>query len=148
MIISTNLLPAILRVVQGATTGSLIPISFPFPYRWNPIEKKFYVSKSYPSYWWIVVLCVCSTVPVSQTIFRNVSATEPALWEVIHRAHISIACLLVGIYFVAFHKFQSPAVCEYLNKLMGFEKRHVPTCDQKNLKKIRKQAYFISGFTS
>lgn len=131
MIISTNLAQTILLIFQGVTTRSLIPISMPFPYRWNSLQNNFYVSNSYPSWWWKVVGIIHITAAFLQAIFQKITPDKSALWELILRAYFISLSVLLTTCFTAFHKFQAPSVCEYLNKLIQFEKRHVHASQHK-----------------
>lgn len=131
MIIATNLLPTILQVFKGVTTRSLIPISMPFPYSFDSVQNKFYISESYPSWWWKVVAMIHIPAGLLQAIYKKVTPDQLALWELILRLYFIILYFLLATCFTAFHKFQSPAVCEYLNKLTQFEKRHVHSSQHK-----------------
>lgn len=145
MIVSTNLLPTILSLFQAVQSQMMGPITMPFPYRWNPLQKSFYVSESYTSWWWIVVCVIHMLASILQAIFKYVSPEPPLLWEMVLRTCFSFLYFILATCFTAFHKFQSPAVCEFLNKLMQFDNIHVNTSQHKKWQNFETRLISLLG---
>lgn len=96
MIITTNLLPNILRVLKGSPSRSLIPVTRPLPYSWNPKQNKFQVLSTYSSWWWLVVCCVYFSGIIFQALAGKIKTSEVAIGEDVMRIHFSLMYIVVA----------------------------------------------------
>lgn len=126
MIISTNLLPVTIQIVNKS--GFRTPFShsrMPFPYCWNQAKHKFFVSPTYPKWLWMVVSGIQIATLLMQATLKKRSSDHCAFWKTILILHLDGVYFLFATCITPFHRFKSTAVCEYLNNLILFEQRHV-----------------------
>lgn len=105
----------------------------PYPYRWNSVQNKFYISKSYPTWYWVLVCLIYTCAVILQSVYNHISPDKSKLWEDMLRVYIIfVYSFMAG--FTCFHRFKSQAVCEYLNSLIQFEKHYVHKSEHKSMR--------------
>lgn len=130
MIVSNNLLPAIIRVMKGAPSQYLTPVKPLLPYRWNPSRQEFEILSIFPLWWWKLVGIIYLTAIILQLAFGKIIQTPVAFWEDVLR--FSLILLQMGIYGMSciYHTFYSRNVCYFFNNLVQFDNHYISSSQQ------------------
>lgn len=127
MILATNLVSTIQRMLYEIRKISLLPVAFPFPYSWDANLQQFYLTPGFCSWWWIVPYTTFLLGSLSQFVVKIVYGNNRPLAERIQRLYFILAYIIMANSFVGFHKFQFKSVCRYFSQLVQFERRHINT---------------------
>lgn len=124
MIVSTNLVPVLVRIIKGAPSHFLLPVKTPLPYSWNYNHRKFEVVSTYPFWWWKLVCFVYTCAVISNLAFGGINSDNVVFWESVLRYSLILLQISCASCFCSFHRFYAPDVCHFFNNLIRFEARH------------------------